>query len=47
MNISVIQKIIDEMGGLYFHIPADMYYYDYGVIRYRRLRSRLGIDNRI
>jgi len=31
MNISVIQKIIDEMGGLYFHIPADMYYYDNGV----------------
>ncbi|MFA5340471.1 MAG: LCP family protein [Clostridia bacterium] len=31
INISVVQKIIDEMGGLYFHIPADMYYYDNGV----------------
>jgi anionic cell wall polymer biosynthesis LytR-Cps2A-Psr (LCP) family protein len=31
MNISVVQKIVDEMGGLYFHIPADMYYYDNGI----------------
>ena len=31
LNISVVQKIIDEMGGLYFHIPADMYYYDNGI----------------
>ncbi|HXK72490.1 MAG TPA: LCP family protein [Clostridia bacterium] len=31
MNITVIEKIIDEMGGLYFHIPADMTYYDNGV----------------
>lgn len=31
MNLDVVEKIIDEMGGLYFHIPADMTYYDNGV----------------
>ncbi len=30
-SLGAIERAVEELGGLYFHIPADMYYYDNGV----------------